>query len=177
MTKKNPCQYEELCGPADNVVAVARGKDRTARVTRSESGENNHLERVKEAKVGSAVACHSKKEPGVWFLGEVVKDAHLPNATFIGGRGEKVLEGEWHLEIQKYLDVEGDENFHAKLEGEEGELHLHVNNIVTIGVVVLKSKSSEAECKEAMGTAEWDAMPRSIGRKIKKRGGITTCLP
>lgn len=169
--KQNPCQYEELCGPADNVVAVAREKDRTARVTRSASGANNHLERVKEAKVGSVVACHSKKEPEVWFLGEVVKEAHLPNATFIGGRGEKVAEGEWHLKIQKYLDVEGDDNFHTKLEGEEGELYVPVENVVTVGVVVLNSKSSEAECKEAMGTAEWDATPRSMGRKIKKRGG------
>jgi hypothetical protein len=35
--QKNPCQYEELRGPADNVVAVAREKDRSARVTRSAS--------------------------------------------------------------------------------------------------------------------------------------------
>jgi hypothetical protein len=72
------------------------------------------------------------------------------------------------LKIQKHLGVEGDDNFHTKPEGEEGGLYVPVDDVVTVGVVVLNSKSPEAECKEAMGAVEWDAMPRSMGRKIKK---------
>ena len=99
--KTNPCQCEELCGPADNVVAVAKEADRKTHVTRSAAGEANHLEHVKQAAEGSLIACHSKTEPEVWFLGEVVKEAFLPNANFTGGRGEKAKEGEWCLHIQK----------------------------------------------------------------------------
>jgi hypothetical protein len=61
------------------------------------------------------------------------------------------------LKAPKYLVVEGDE--------EEG-LYVPVDNVVTAGVVVLNIKSPEAECKGTMGTAEWAAVPRSMGRKI-----------
>jgi hypothetical protein len=68
--------------------------------------------------------------------------------TLLAFAGERSKEGEWYLYIQKHLDVEGDDNFHTRLEGEEGELHVPVENVVTIDVVVLTSRSTDFEFKE-----------------------------
>ena len=174
--KQNPCQHEELCGPADNVVAVPKEPDRKTHITRSEAGAADHLSTVQSAKVGSIVAAHSKLEPEMWFLGEVVKEAYKPNVSLTGERGEKVAEGEWHVLLQKYEDVEGGENFYARLEEDEGRLHVKVEDVITIDTKVATRGMGEAAMIKALGGEEiYSQMTRKETRRITS--GVDSYLP
>ena len=95
--------------------------------------------------------------------------------TLLAVAGKRPKKGSGVCTFKKYLDVEGDNNFHTRLEGEEGELCVPVENVVTIDVVVLTSRSTDSEFKGALGEAEWNSMPRKQARKIKR--GPNSYLP
>lgn len=93
------CKYEELCGPADNVVQVPKAKVRGTAATRTGAAAAMRLEIGREAAEGDVVVCFLKPEPEAWLLGRVIKKAFMPNCKFKDRRGEVVKEGVEHLGV------------------------------------------------------------------------------
>ena len=161
----NGCEYGDICGPANNVVKVPKEKSKTSRITRSQSGVAEHLAMVQKAKEGSLVAAHSKTEPEAWFLGVVTKTAYKPNVTFKGRRGERVIEGEWHLEVRKLEDAVTAPNYYEEVPDSDGLMHVQVNQVVAVDVMAVTKDMRRSAKIDAMGS-EWGKLSRKEGRDL-----------
>jgi hypothetical protein len=99
-----------------------------------------------------------------------------PNVPLTGERGEKAAEGEWHVLLQKYEDVEGGENSYARLEEDEGRLHVKVEDVMTIDVKVVTRGMGEAAMIKALGGEEiYSQMTRKETRRVTS--GVDSYLP
>ena len=91
---------------------------------------------------------------------------YKPNVTFWGHRGEKVEEGEWHVQIRKLHAAVGAENQYERIEEDEGLLHVPADCVVLADVTVVTKDTSRAAAAEAMGE-EWNEMSRKEYRELK----------
>ena len=97
---------------------------------------------------------------------------YKPNVTFWGHRGEKVEEGEWHVQIRKLHAAVGAENQYERIEEDEGLLHVPADCVVLADVTVVTKDTSRAAAAEAMGE-EWNEMSR---KNIGSSSYLLTCI-
>jgi len=169
----NECKCQELCGPASNVVAVAKEADRNTQITRSSSGAAGHVTELKSVKRRSIVAAHGRTEPEAWFLAEVVKTLYQPNSTFRGARGELIKEDEWFMQVRKYEESVASTNYYVPVEeedvgcdgGDGGLLYIPAENVVVMDVKVVNKRMPKDVAIKAMGE-EWGDLSRKESREI-----------
>lgn len=161
------CLYEELCGPADNVVRVPRQKVKNTVATRSSAASDRRVELGRSAALGEVVACFAESEPGAWFLGRVRKTCFKPNCSFAGSRGEAVKEGVEYLVVQRLEEaVWKVPHSYQWSTGNDGKLHVLASGVVKGNVALIDPKTMTRRGAQASLGEEWDGMSRREGNDL-----------
>ena len=85
--------------------------------------------------------------------------------TFKGPRGERVVEGEWHLEVRKLEDAVTAANYYEEVPESDGVMHLQVNQVIAIDLVAVTPEMGRSAKIAALGS-EWDNLSRKEGRDL-----------
>ena len=89
----NPCAYQALCGPANNIVAVKRKQVKGTKKVRDDYGNSARSKLAEELMVDEYVAAMVDTESEAWIIGKVMRTLWTQadcGQAVKGKRGERI---------------------------------------------------------------------------------------
>ena len=165
----NPCAYQALCGPANNIVAVKRKKVKGTKNVRDDYGTSARTKLAGELTVHEYVAAMVDTESEAWVIGKVVRTLWTQadcGQVVNGKRGERIEPSTQYFTIRKMdkgLAPAGgiaSDFYYLEVEGDEGLLVVPATGLLVRGLVLVLPEMSWKAKEEALGEKEWGAMDR-----------------
>ena len=160
-----PCSYEDLCGPADNVLYFPRKEVKGTKNRPEKTGDAARTQLARTMEVGEhcAFAIESEAEP--WVVGKLRRKVWQQgdsDVTMLGKRGEPVKSGEEYFTVQKLDSGYGDSGYqHLEVDGDEGILIVPAKNLIARKIGVVLPSMSRSEKEAVIGPEEYGDMDRA----------------
>ena len=165
----NPCAYQALCGPANNIVAVKRKKVQGTKKVRDDYGNSARTKLAGELTVDEYIAAMVDTESEAWVIGKVVRTLWTQadcGQVVNGKRGERIEPSTQYFTIRKMdkgLAPAGgiaSDFYYLEVEGDEGLLVVPATGLLVRGLVLVLPEMSWKAKERALGEKEWGAMDR-----------------